>query len=525
MTAIRHAAMLAAMVAAGLAAPVSAQNLTIATGGAITSLDPHFFNAAPNNAIAQHIFGRLVDRDHQARVRPDLAESWRVVSDTEWEFRLRRDVTWHDGRPFTAEDVLFSLRRAPNVPNSPGGFGAVLRSVKSVTAPDPHTVRIATHFPNPVMLADLAGVFIVSRHVGEGATTEDYNAGRAAIGTGHYRLVAHRQGDRTELARNDAFWGGQEPWQRVSYRFIGTDPARTAALLAGDVDLIDQVSPTDLPRLRREQRVTISEIQGLRMAHLGPDFSRAGSTPLVTDNEGRPLERNPFLDLRVRRALNMAINRDALAQRAMDGLAAPAGQWLPPGAWSHDPQTRPPAYDPDGARRLLAEAGFPNGFRLTLHTMNDRFTNDARLSQAVAGMWSRIGVVTAVEALPWTTYSARAARQEFAMSLGSWGSTTGEGLSFAKSVLATFDRERRTGPSNQRRFSSPEFDAMVAQAEQIMDDERREAAIHGLVRWSAENVPMFPLVHLTNVWALKRGLTHEARMDERTLAMGVRPAR
>jgi peptide/nickel transport system substrate-binding protein len=375
------------------------------------------------------------------------------------------------------------------------------------------------------MLTDLASIYVISRHAGEGAATEDYNAGRAAIGTGPYRVASHRQGDRTELARNDAYVGEREPWQRVSYRFIGTDPARTAALLAGDVDLIDQVSPTDLPRLRRDQRVIISEVQGLRMAHIGPDFSRTGSVPFVTDNEGRPLERNPFLDVRVRRALNMAINRDALAERAMDGLAAPAGQWMPPGAYSHDPRTRPPAYDPEGARRLLAEAGFPNGFRMTLHTMNDRFPNDARLSQAVAGMWSRIGVQTAVEALPWTTYSARVARQEFAMSLGSWGSTSGEGLSFAKSVLATFNREQRTGPSNSRRFSSPEFDAMVARAEQIMDDEQREVAIHGLVRWTTENVPMFPLVHLTNVWALKRNLTHVPRSDERTLAMGVRPAR
>ncbi|MCC7347700.1 MAG: ABC transporter substrate-binding protein [Variibacter sp.] len=525
MTAIRLAAALAACLAAAGAVPAAGQSLTIATGGSITSLDPHFFNASPNNAIAEHIFGRLVDRDAQARIRPDLAESWRLVSDTEWEFRLRRDVAWHDGRPFTADDVAFTLARAPNVPNSPGGFGATLRSIKAVSAPDPHTLRIVTHWPNPVLLPELASVFVISRHAGEGAATEDYNAGRAAIGTGPYRVVAHRPGDRTELARNDRHWAGPQPWQRVSYRFIAADPARTAALLAGDVDLIDQVSPADLPRLRRDARVAISEIQSLRLAHLGPDFSRSGPLPHVTDNEGRPLAANPFLDVRVRRALNMAINRQALAERAMDGIAAPAGQWLPPGAWSHDPETAPPAFDPEGARRLLAEAGFPHGFRMTLHTMNDRFPNDARLSQAVAQMWSRIGVQTAVEALPWASYSARAARQEFSMSLGSWGSTTGEGLSFAKSVLASFDRERRTGSSNQRRFSSPDFDALLRQAETMMDDERREAAIHGLVRWSARNVPMFPLVHLTNVWAVKRGLAHEARMDERTLAMGVRPAR
>ena len=516
---------LAVAAAACFALPGAAQTLTIATGGSITSLDPHFFNASPNNAIAQHIFGRLVDRDAEARIQPDLAEGWRLVSDTEWEFRLRRGVTWHDGQPFTAEDVLFSLRRAPEVPNSPGGFASVTRSIRAASAPDPYTVRIVTHEPNPVLLPELGSVFIVSRHVGERAATEDYNAGRAAIGTGPYRVVSHRMGDRTELARFDDYAGPREHWARVSYRFVAADPARTAALLAGDVDLIDQVSPTDLPRLRRDPRVAVSEIAGLRLAHLGPDYSRAGSLPFVTDNEGRPLPRNPFLDVRVRRALNMAINREALAERAMDGMAVPAGQWMPRGTWSFDPDTPVPAFDPEGARRLLAEAGFPAGFRMTLHTMNDRFPNDARLSQAVAGMWSRIGVQTAVEALPWTTYSARVARQEFSMTLGSWGSTTGEGLSFAKNVLASFDRERRTGSANSRRFSSPEFDAMLARAETIMDDAAREAAIRGLVRWSAENVPMFPLVHLTNVWAHRRGLAHEARMDERTLAMGVRVER
>jgi peptide/nickel transport system substrate-binding protein len=508
----------------GLAAPALGQTLTIATGGSATSLDPHFFNASPNSALTMHLFDRLIERDAGARIQPMLAESWRLVSDTVWEFRLRRDVTWHDGRPFTADDVVFTYARAPNVPNSPGGFGSALRSVNEAQAVDAHTLRIVTHVPNPVLLPELGGVHIVSRHVGSGATTEDYNSGRAAIGTGPYRLVSHRQGDRTEFARHDGYWGGREAWARASVRFIAADPARTAALLAGDVDLIDQVSPTDLPRLRRDQRFVVSETGSLRLAHIGPDWSRQGPLPHVTDNEGRPLPVNPFRDLRVRRALDMALNRDVLAERAMDGMALPAAQWLPPGVYSHDPQTRPARHDPDGARRLLAEAGYPNGFRMVLHTMNDRFPNDARLAQAVAQMWSRIGVQTAVEAMPWTTYSARAARQEFSMSMGSWGSTTGEGLSFLNNVLATFDTARRTGSANQRRFSAPELDALLERAAVVMDDQAREAAIHDAVRWSAANVPLFPLVHLTNVWAHRRGLVHEPRRDERTVAMGVRPA-
>jgi len=506
-----------------LAPPAAAQSLTLGTGGSATSLDPHFFNASPNSALTQHLFDRLIERDARAQVRPMLAESWRLISDSEWEFTLRRDVTWHDGRPFTAEDVAFTYRRAPNVPSSPGGFGAALRSIREVRVVDAHTLRIVTHTPNPVLLPEIGGVHVVSRHVGEGATTEDYNAGRAAIGTGPYRLVSYRPGDRTEFVRNDAAWAGRQPWARVSVRFIANDPARSAALLAGDVDVIDQVSAADLPRLRRDPRFAIAEIGSLRLAHLGPDWSRPGPLPHVTDNEGRPLAVNPFRDIRVRRALDMAINRDALAERAMDGLAVPAAQWLPAGAFGHDEQTKPARFDPDGARRLLAEAGYPNGFRMVLHTMNDRFPNDARLAQAVAQMWSRIGVQTSVEAMPWTTYSARAARQEFSMSMGSWGSSTGEGISFLNNVLATFNQQRRTGSANQRRFSSAELDALLARTSGTMDDASREALLHEAVRWSAANVPLFPLVHLTNVWAHRRGLVVEPRMDERTLAMSVTP--
>jgi peptide/nickel transport system substrate-binding protein len=512
----------AALLAAG---PALGQSLTIGTGGSATSFDPHFFNASPNTALTAHVFDRLVDRDAQARVQPNLAESWRLISDTEWEFTLRRDVVWHDGRPFTADDVVFTYQRAPNVPNSPGGFGTALRSVREAQAVGPYTLRIVTHRPNPVLLPELGGVHVISRHVGATAGTEDYNAGRAAIGTGPYRLVAHRQGERTEFARNEQFWGERQHWARVSIRFIAADPARTAALLSGDVDMIDQVAPNDLPRLRRDARVSIAETGSLRLVHIGPDWSRAGPLPHVTDNEGRPLAVNPFRDIRVRRALNIAINREALVERAMDGIGAPAGQWLPRGVYSHDPETPPPPYNPEAARRLLAEAGYPNGFRITLHTMNDRFPNDARLAQGVAQMWSRIGVQTAVEALPWTTYSARAARQEFSMSVGSWGSTTGEGLSFPVNVLNTFDTAARTGAANSRRFSAPELDALTAQASAVMDDRAREEAIWQVVRWSAEQVPMFPIMNLGNVWALKRGLTYEVRQDERTMAMGVRVAR
>ncbi len=366
--------------------------LTIAIGGSITSIDPHFFNAAPNNMLKQHIFDMLVVRDERARIQPGLATEWRVVNENLWEFKLRPNVQWHDGRPFTADDVAFTFERAPNVPGSPGGFGSFLRTIARLEIVDPLTIRIHTSRPTPTLLPDLGSVAIISRHAGTGAATEDYNSGRAAIGTGAYRLASHRAGDRTELVRNENWWGPAQPWARVSYRFIANDSARTAALLAGDVDVIDQISLTDVPRMRREPRVTVSEIPSVRMVYIQPDFSRTGAVPGVTDNAGQPINANPYQDVRVRRALNMLINRGALVQAGMDGLATAAGQWLPNGVWSFDPETGPPAFDADGARRLLAEAGFPQGFRVTLSTPNDRFPNDARLAQAVAQMWTRGGL-------------------------------------------------------------------------------------------------------------------------------------
>lgn len=520
------AAMLLLSVAPLVATPAVAQTngstLNIGIGGAVTSIDPHFYNAGPNNSLAMHIFDRLVERDARAQPFPGLAESWRVVADTIWEFKLRAGVKWHDGRDFTAEDVAFTIRRAPEVPGSPGGFGGFVRAILRTEVVDPLTVRFHTARPHPLLPTELASIAIVSRHAGEGASTEDYNSGRAAIGTGPYRLAAYRSGDRAELTRNEAYFRGAEPWVRVNYRFLANDGARTAALLAGDIDVIDQVPPTDVPRLKREPRVTLAEAQGLRLIYVTMDRSRRGNVPFVTDNEGRPLAANPFDDIRVRRALSMAINRTALAERVMEGTALPAGQWLPEGTFGFNPEVRPTAFDAEGARRLLAEAGYPQGFRMTFHSPNDRYPNDAKAAQALAQMWTRIGVRTEVDAVPWASFSVRNNRQEYGARLGGWGSTTGEASYALVNILGTYDREKRTGASNSGRYSNPDLDALTERAAATIDDPTREALLRESVRLAMEDVAIIPLFQLINSWALKRGLRYEARMDERTIAMGVR---
>ena len=524
-------AVLGLSLTAGLLAapPVRAEVLRIAIGGSVISFDPHFYNASPNSSANAHVFERLVQRDAQGRMQPGLAISWKPVSETVWEIKLRPGVTWHDGVPFTADDVVFTLARVPDVPNSPGSYAAFVRGITKVEAVDPLTLRIETPGPYPMLPSDLASLFIVSRHAGEGASTEDYSSGKAAIGTGPYRFGLYRANDRAEFTRFDGWWGAKDPataqpWEAVSYRFIASDGSRTAALLSGDVDVIDQVPSADLPRLKRDPRVRVAETQGQRVMYINFDRSRRAEVPFVTDNDGRPLPRNPFDDVRVRRAMSISINRDALAERVMEGTATATGQWLPPGAFGYEPGIAVPKPDPEAARRLLAEAGYPKGFRLTLHSPNDRYPGDARTAQAVAQMWTRVGVQTQVEALPWAGFAPRSAKQDFAARLAGWGSTSGDASSLLVGIIGTYDRDKGTGASNAVRYTNPALDALRDRALGTLDDGKREALLREAVRMAADDTAFVPLFLLINSWATRADLRYEPRRDEGTYAMQVHRA-
>jgi peptide/nickel transport system substrate-binding protein len=500
-----------------------AQNLTMAVGAPVTSLDPHYHQLSPNNAVATMIFDALVGRDAQDQARPGLATAWRPVDATTWEFTLR-DTRFHNGNAFTAEDVAFTLQRVPRVPNSPSSFAVYTRPITAVEIVDARTIRLKTAVPYPLLPTDMANLAIIDKETAENATTEDFNAARAAVGTGPWRVVEHRNGDRIQLARNDAYWGAAPAFASVNYRMITNDAARTAALLAGDVDIIDQVPTADLAKLRTDQRVTLSQVTGSRVIFFGLDHHRSGPTPFATDNEGKPLPANPLRDLRVRRALSLAIDRHAIVERVMEGAAVASGQFLPPGGFGRVEDLEAPRANPDEARRLLAEAGFPQGFRITLHTPNDRYINDARVSQAVGQMWTRIGVRTQVEALTWTTFIGRAARQEFSVWLIGWGSSGNEGSNPLRNLVATVTREKGWGASNRGLYSNAALDALIDRAMGELDNARRGELLRQGTRMAMEDIAIIPLHNQVNIWAMRRGLQHEARVDEYTRPQDVRPA-
>ena len=506
------------------AAPVAAQNLTLAVSAAPTSVDPHYHTFGPNQSLDIHIFDYLVDVDPQMRPIPALALSWKLVDDHTWEFKLRPGVKFQNGADFTAEDIAYTIDRVPTVPNSPGSFAIYTKPVSKVEIIDPLTVRLHTAGVYPLLPIDLTQVFIIPHGLGPMPATEDFNSGKDAIGTGPYRMLSYKSGDRVELERNDAWWGPKPYWQHISYRMIPNDAARSAALLAGDVQFIEFVPPDDAQRMRGDKRVALSEINSLRFVYLWLDRSRQGDEPFVSGPNGEKLGKNPLNDVRVRQALSIAINRPSIVEHIMENEAIPTGQFLAQGASTYVPGLDPPKYDPEHAKQLLAEAGYPNGFRMTLHGPNDRYVNDAKIIQAVGQMWSRIGVQTTVDAITWSNFIGRANKQEFSAYLLAWGIATGEASDPLRALIESYNAEKGVGSVNRGRYSNPTLDALIDKAVSTADDAAREQLLIQASKTAIDDVAIIPLHIQKNIWVMMAGLSYAARQDESTRAVDLRPA-
>lgn len=513
------------LAAALVAAPAQAQTLKLAVAAAPTSVDPHYHTFSPNESLDDHIFSTLVSMDPKSRPQPELAESWKMIDDNTWEFKLRKGVKFQSGAEFTAQDVVYTINRVPTVQNSPGSFKIYTKAITGMEVVDPYTIRFKTNGIYPLLPVDLTQVYMIPHSLGPDPSTEDFNSLKNAIGTGPYRIVSYQNGAKAELERFDGYFGKKPYWKHVTYRMIPNNGARTSALLAGDVDFIEAVPTTDVATLKKNPKIHLSEATSLRFVYLMFNRSHQDAPPGVSGPNGEQLDKNPYNDLRVRRALSMAINRDAIVSRVMEGLALPTGQFLAPGSVTYTPDLKPTKYDPAEARKLLAEAGFPHGFRATLTGPNDRYVNDGKIIQAIGQMWSRIGVKTTVDAMTWPSYIGRASKQEFSAFLVAWGISSGEASNPLRALIHTYDASRGLGSTNRGRYSNPKLDAMIDAAMKIGDDELREKALQDATRVAMNDVALVPLHIQKNVWGMKAGLTYIARADEATQAMGVLPVK
>lgn len=537
---LRHwGRVLLAVVAATLISTAAwAEELRIGIYSEPSSMDPHFHNLGPNNGFMTHVFGRLIEMNHKQKLVPNLAVSWKPVNDTTWEFKLRKGVKFSDGKAFNADDVIFSFDRAGNYTGGNSSFRTYLKG-KTFKKIDDYTVHVMTKAPYPLMPVDLAQPPIVSSKVkgsgkpgvNGGLTVVDFNSGKTMIGTGPYKFVEWKKGDRIVLAPNPNFWGKKAEWSKVTLKPIPSAPARVAALLAGDVDMIDNVPTSDVAQLKKNPKVSLSSGISNRVIYLHMDQFRDNS-PFVTDKKGNPLKKNPLKDVRVRKAISKLINRAAIVEKVMETLAIPAGQLLPKGFFGVSSSLQPEKYDPKGAKKLLAAAGYPNGFGLTIHGPNNRYINDAKICEVIAQMLTRGGIPTKVSTMPKNVYFKRASKggkggqPEFSFILVGWGSGTGEASSALKSLLTTHDKSKGFGASNRGRFSKPGVDKLVVQALATVDDAKRKVALAKATELAiGTHQGIIPLHYQVNTWATKPGLRYDPRTDERTIAIDAHKAK
>lgn len=501
---------------------VRAQELKVGLSSSPVAVDPHFFNNDAISALCSHMYEPLIGIDADGKLLPLLAVSWRAINDTTWEFKLRKGVKFHDGSDFTAEDVVFSLDRPGTIQNSPSSFTTYTKSITAKKIIDPLTIQITTAAPTPLLPHDLTRIFIVSRKAADKATTDDFNQSKVEAGSGPFKLVKFSKGENLQLARFDGYWGAKPAWSAVTLKFLPNDPSRMSALLSGDVQLIENVQANLVSQFKANKDLTVFEKMSNRYMFLYTDHR--DTSPFVTDKAGKPLDKNPLKDVRVREAISKLIDRTALTEKVLDKLGVPNANPAPPGMFGHNPNLKPEALDVAGAKKLLADAGYPDGFGITLFGPNDRFINDEQVLQAIGQMLTRGGIATKVQAQPMASYIPKASKKELGFGLLGWGVGGGEPSSPLRGVLATTDKDKGLGASNWSSYSSPQYDAVLQEALRTVDDKKREKLFQDAAEIAIKkDFAIIPLYNQVATWASRKGIRYTPRPDEATLAQFVQP--
>ena len=484
--------------------------------GDILTMDPHSQNESLNIAANLWVYDPLVRYNEKFEVVPSLATSWEQVNPTLWRFKLREGVKFHDGSPFTADDVVFSLKRAM-APSSQ--FKSYVAGIKDVKAVDPLTVDIVLEGPNPVLLRQLPVLAIMSRAWSEkngAAAPQDFNhneesySGRNAMGTGPYKLKSREVDIKTVYVENENWWGKPTKKGNVTeiiYTPIKQNATRTAALLSGEVDFVLDPPAQDLDRLRKQAKVL--DGNEYRTIYIGLDVK---SPELKYSNvKGK----NPLHDIRVREALYRAIDIEAIRKSVMRGMSLPTGTMIAPQVAGYTPELgkRVP-YDPEKARALLKEAGYDNNFELTLDCPNNRYINDEAICQAILAMWAKVGVKGKLNAMPRAKFFPKVANGDTSAYLFGWGVPTFDAY-YSLEALIHSKGEGANGAFNYGNYSNPEIDKLIDAVKVETDDAKRTEMIHQALALFARDFGALPLHDQVIPWAMKKNVNALHRADYR----------
>lgn len=518
------AAFAAALLSSSALSAIAA-DVVIGRANEPSAIDPQFSRTGNNQMTADNMFETLLATDANLQMHPNLATEWTNIDPLTWEVSLRSDVTFHDGSPFTADDVIFSLNRTDKVPNSPAPFTDMVSSVEKLEKIDDHKFRIITKAPNPALMEQVGRVFMISKKVAENATLQDFNSGKAAIGTGPYKFVQWKPAESLKLTAYADYWGVKPDFENVEFRFIANDAARTAALLSGSVDLIDSVAPSDVARLEGDKNLKVFPIDSGRLVYLALNM-RDDTAPGVVDASGKLIEPNPFRDAKVRKAVSEMIDRNLLVDRILNGAGVPSAQIVPSVLGGYVPELQPKAPDVAEAKKLLTEAGFPEGFGITIYSSNDRFPGDGDIAQALGQLLARGGLkVNGVQTQPYNVYAGAATKGEYGAYIFSLGSSTPNSEANLRSLLQTYNKDEGTGGFNRMRYSNPAFDAELKSAMEEFDQTKRMEKLQEATRIAMDDQAIVPLYFQKIYWASRAGFDFTPNLAERTLAQDVRIAK
>ncbi len=505
-----------------------AQTLTIGVRAGPESIDPHYTATGTHAEALKHVFDTLVWSGDKLQLEPGLAASWKVVDPTTWEFKLREGVKFHDGSDFTAEDVKFSIERIPIV-SGPNPTMIYVRRVKEAKVVDPHTIHIATDGPAPTLPNDFIRLFIVSHKAAAGLTKESanqaFNSGKAAVGTGPFKFVSWTPKEEFTVERFDQHWRGASPWQKVVRKEIPNNSARVAQLKAGQVDMIVRVPAADVPTLEKDQKLRIVKVDTPYVFNLEFDFR--DKPPQISGKDGSALAQNPFKDPRVREAVDLAIDRPALAEVSMEGLGKPVTQMVTPGIFGYNdklPELKP---NVQRARQLLAEAGYPNGFKVTLNFTNDRLPGDRAVGTSLAQMFARVGLDVQANGQPAAVLFPARTRGDYSFVMSGWGTITGEAHYTLSSLGHSNDPQRKMGAFNWRGYKNEALDKLLQDAAVELDEGKRRQLLEDAGALFMKERVSLPLVAVSSAWALQKDKVDipKPRSDEDTLAHDIVPAK
>ncbi|MBI3453679.1 MAG: ABC transporter substrate-binding protein [Rhodospirillales bacterium] len=506
-----HLLTLAAATAVALAMPAEAKTFRWANDGDVNSMDPHSRNETFLLSFMANIYEPLVRRDKDLKLEPALAVSWKQTAPTVWRFNLRPNVKWHDGSAFTADDAVFSIERANGEGSNLRGNTASFMAARKI---DTLTIEVDTRYPDPVFADKLSQVGIMSKawaernnamRSAELTKKEENFATRNAMGTGPFVLKSREADVRTVLTANSSWWDKpQHNLTEIQFSVIGNDATRTAALLSGQVDMVYTVPPQDSDRIARTQGMKVLQAPELRTIFFG--FDQARDELLESSVKGK----NPFKDIRVRKAFYQSIDIEAIKSRVMRGQSAPTGLMVAPGINGFVPEMNVRLkYDPDAAKKLLAEAGYPNGFEVGMDCPNDRYVHDEAICQAAVAMLSRIGVKVNLLAQTRAKYFAKVLGPGYNTSFYMLGWTPGATYdvhNVFENLLQTRNAETKKGMFNLGAWSNKRFDELANLVEQESDKAKRDKMIHEAHKIYQDEVAYIPLHQQVLVWAMRNNI-------------------